>query len=95
MLKLEQCLDDEVHDKLKRKQTVDDVIKATRALKEAGLKVVYHMMPGLPGMNPETDLRDFKRLFSEEDFQPDMLKLYPTLLVKGSPLARNPGDFTL
>tara|TARA_Y100001934_G_scaffold154564_1_gene185210 strand:+ start:87 stop:1589 length:1503 start_codon:yes stop_codon:yes gene_type:complete len=88
-----QCLDDEVHDKLKRKQTVDDVIKATKALKEAGLKVVYHMMPGLPGMNPETDLRDFKRLFSEEDFQPDMLKLYPTLLVKGSPLARNPGDF--
>jgi elongator complex protein 3 len=51
------------------------------------------MMPGLPGMTPETDVRDFKRLFEEEDFQPDMLKLYPTLLVKGSPLSRNPGDF--
>ncbi|HJM17065.1 MAG TPA: tRNA uridine(34) 5-carboxymethylaminomethyl modification radical SAM/GNAT enzyme Elp3 [Candidatus Poseidoniia archaeon] len=88
-----QCLDDEVHDKVNRQQKVVDVIQATRLLKEAGLKVVYHMMPGLPGMTPETDLRDFKRLFEEEDFQPDMLKLYPTLLVKGSPLARNPGDF--
>ena len=88
-----QCLDDGVHDKLNRQQSVDDVIRATKLLKEAGFKVVYHMMPGLPGMNPETDLRDFKRLFEEEDFQPDMLKLYPTLLVKGSPLSRNPGDF--
>ncbi len=88
-----QCLDDEVHSKLNRKQLVEDVIKATKLLKEAGLKVVYHLMPGLPGMNPEKDLRDFKRLFEEEEFQPDMLKLYPTLLVKGSALARNPGNF--
>ena len=88
-----QCLDDEVHDKLNRQQKVSEVIEATKALKEAGLKVVYHMMPGLPGMTPETDLRDFKRLFEEPDFQPDMLKLYPTLLVKGSPLSRDPGDF--
>ena len=88
-----QCLDDGVHDKLARDQTVDDIVKATKLLKEAGLKVVYHMMPGLPGMTPETDLRDFKRLFEEEDFQPDMLKLYPTLLVKGSALAENPGNF--
>ena len=44
-------------------------IKATKLLKEAGLKVVYHLMPGLPGMTPEKDLRDFKRLFEEEDFQ--------------------------
>ena len=64
-----QCLDDGVHDKLNRQQSVDDVIRATKLLKEAGFKVVYHMMPGLPGMNPDTDLRDFKRLFEEEDFK--------------------------
>ena len=60
---------------------MEDVVKATKLLKEAGLKVVYHLIPGLPRMNPEKDLRDFKRLFAEEKFQPDMLKLYPTLLV--------------
>ena len=54
-----QCLDDEVHGKLNRKQLVEDVVRATKLLKEAGLKVVYHLMPGLPGMNPEKDLRDF------------------------------------
>ena len=78
---------------------IDIVVSGKRStyhrklLKEAGLKVVYHLMPGLPGMNPEKDLRDFKRLFEEQEFQPDMLKLYPTLLVKGSALARDPGDF--
>ena len=90
-----QCLDDEVHSKLNRKQLVEDVVKATKLLKEAGLKVVYHLMPGLPGMNPEKDLRDFKRLFAEEEFQPDMLKLYPTLLVKGSALAVSYTHLTL
>ena len=88
-----QCLTDSVLDKMNRQQKVTDVINATRYLKEAGLKVVYHMMPGLPGMTPETDVRDFERLFSDPDFQPDMLKMYPTLLVKGSPLSKNPGNY--
>ena len=88
-----QCLDDAVLDKLNRQQSVADVIAATRRLKRAGLKVVYHLMPGLPGMSPEKDRRDFARLFAEPEFQPDMLKLYPTLLVRGAPLAANPGDW--
>ena len=88
-----QCLTDSVLDKMNRQQKVTDVINATKYLKEAGLKVVYHMMPGLPGMTPKTDVQDFERLFNDPDFQPDMLKMYPTLLVKGSPLSKKPGDF--
>ena len=52
------------------------------------MKVTAHMMPGLPGANPEEDLEDLKRLFRDEEFLPDMSKLYPTLVVPGTALAR-------
>src|SRR5713226_6667217 len=46
------------------------------------------MMPGLPGADPRGDLEDLKRLFSDEAFRPDMMKVYPTLVVAGTSLAR-------
>ena len=32
------------------------------------------------------DLKMFKRLFSDDNFKPDMLKIYPCLVTKGSEL---------
>ncbi|NOX71693.1 MAG: tRNA uridine(34) 5-carboxymethylaminomethyl modification radical SAM/GNAT enzyme Elp3 [Candidatus Micrarchaeota archaeon] len=81
-----QTLDDRIHELTKRGHTVKDVIEATRIIKDSGLKLCYHMMPNLPGATPESDLKTFRRLFSDEDFRPDMLKIYPTLVVKGSEL---------
>jgi elongator complex protein 3 len=46
------------------------------------------MMPGLPGADPETDLKDAKNLFADDSFRPDMMKVYPTLVVEGTTLAR-------
>lgn len=74
--------DDEIYLKIKRGHTVRDVVNATKALKDAGLKVGYHIMPGLPGSNPEKDLEMFRKIFEDERFRPDMLKIYPCLLVK-------------
>jgi elongator complex protein 3 len=65
---------------------VQDVIDGTRRLKDSALKVCYHMMPGLPGSTPERDLDGFKRVFTDPAFKPDMLKIYPTLVVKGTKL---------
>ncbi len=79
-----QTLDDRIHEITKRGHTIEDVIKATRIIKDSGLKLCYHMMPNLPGSNPEKDMKDFRILFSDERFQPDMLKIYPTLVIKGS-----------
>ena len=62
------------------------VIDATRLLKENGFKVYYHWMPGLPGLTPEQDLELFKELFDNEDFRPDGLKIYPTMVVEGTEL---------
>ena len=44
------------------------------------------MMPGLPGSTPAKDFKMFKELFNNPDFQPDMLKIYPTVVVKNSAL---------
>jgi elongator complex protein 3 len=40
------------------------------------------MMPGLPGSSPEKDIEDFRRLFEDDAFKPDMLKIYPTLVLE-------------
>jgi elongator complex protein 3 len=79
-------LDDEVHRITKRGHGVDEVISATRLLRDYGFKVYYHWMPGLPGSTPERDLELSQRLFDDERFRPDGLKLYPTLVVRGSEL---------
>ena len=63
-----------------------ETIEATRLLKEAGFKINYHMMPNLPGSNYKKDLKMFKELFSNPDFQPDMLKIYPCVVVKNAPI---------
>ena len=81
-----ECLRDEVLDRVGRAHGVADVVRATREARDFGLKVCYHMMPGLPGMDPIRDLEDFARLFDDPGFRPDMLKLYPTLVLPSTPL---------
>lgn len=91
-----QTLNDKVYRLVKRGHTVDDVVYAFRTAKDSGLKVVAHMMPGLPGSSPEKDLETFHRLFEDANFKPDMLKIYPTLVVKSAELYRwwVKGDYT-
>lgn len=77
---------DDIYELVGRGHTVDDVVAATRLLKDSGLKVCYHMMPGLPGSTPERDLEGFRTVFEDPRFRPDMLKIYPTLVIKGTRL---------
>ena len=44
------------------------------------------MMPGLPTMTPDEDIADFKKLFSDSQLRPDMLKIYPSLVIENTPL---------
>ncbi|MFC1685945.1 elongator complex protein 3 [Nanoarchaeota archaeon] len=83
-----QALDDEIYKKVNRGHTVQDVIDATKRLKDAGFKVGYHMMPGLPGSNPKKDFEMFKEIFKNPDFRPDQIKIYPTQIMEGSALAK-------
>jgi elongator complex protein 3 len=81
-----QTTDDEILSRIQRGHTVSDSIAATRIAKEAGLKICYHMMPGLPGSTEKKDLDAFRTIFTDERFKPDMIKIYPTLVIKGTPL---------
>lgn len=81
-----QTIYDKILEKVDRKCNVADLIKATQLLKDSGLKVCYHLMPGLPGSSSEKDLKMFKEIFENPVFKPDMIKIYPTLVVKGTKL---------
>ena len=76
--------DDKIYRLIGRTHTVADVKEATRTAKDAGLKVAYHLMPGLPGSSPKKDLAAFKRVFTNPGFKPDMLKIYPCLVMEGT-----------
>lgn len=81
-----QTTSDAVYQRIHRGHTVQDVINATGRLKDGGLKICYHMMPNLPGSTWDQDRAMFQELFSSSTFQPDMLKIYPLLILKGTPI---------
>jgi len=81
-----QSVFDDILFNMKRGHTVTDTILATKIAKNCGLKVCYHMMPGLPGSDIDTDIKSFKTIFQNQDFKPDMIKIYPTLVIEGTEL---------
>lgn len=83
-----QIIDDRVLKLVKRGHDVNEIIRATKELKDAGFKVLYHVMLGLPGSNYKKDLESFKEVFQNPDFKPDMIKIYPCLVVAGTKLEK-------
>jgi len=81
-----QSIYDDVLRLNKRGHGIIATIKATKLLKDAGFKICYQMMPNLPGSDLRRDEKMFKELFSNSNFQPDFLKIYPTALLKEAPL---------
>ena len=79
-----QTTNDEALRKIERGHTVEESIKATETLKDLGFKVSYHLMPGLPGAKNE--LEELKEIFRDKRFRPDMLKIYPCMVLKGTKL---------
>lgn len=69
-----------------RGHTVKAVCHTFALAKDAGYKVVSHMMPDLPNVGMERDLDQFREYFSSPDFRTDGLKLYPTLVIRGTGL---------
>ena len=81
-----QLIDDESYNLTKRGHSVKDVIDATKRLKDAGFKVYYHYMCNLPGSDIEKDIIFYDKIFSDPDFRPDGLKIYPCQVVEGTQL---------
>lgn len=81
-----QTLRDDLLKHVERGHGVKETANATQILRDSGFKVCYHMMPGLPGSSLDADLADFERLFEDARFQPDMMKIYPTIVVANTKL---------
>ncbi|MDI6591976.1 MAG: tRNA uridine(34) 5-carboxymethylaminomethyl modification radical SAM/GNAT enzyme Elp3 [Patescibacteria group bacterium] len=81
-----QILDDKILKRNKRGHGVKEIKRATKILKDAGFKIQYHLMPNLFGSNLKNDFEKFKLVFSDENFRPDWLKIYPCVVCKGSEL---------
>jgi ELP3 family radical SAM enzyme/protein acetyltransferase len=77
-----QHFDDAILKKVNRKCYTKDTIRAIRLLKQAGFKVVIHMMPDLPGSSPEKDKWMFEQALTNPDLQFDDVKIYPTAVCK-------------
>nr|DBA25467.1 TPA: hypothetical protein GDO54_009848 [Pyxicephalus adspersus] len=69
-----------------RGHTVKAVCESFHMSKDAGFKVVAHMMPDLPNMGLERDIEQFIEFFENPAFRPDGMKLYPTLVIRGTGL---------
>jgi len=82
-----QTIDDRVQEITKRGHNLQAVRNATLLLKDAGFKIGYHMMPNLPGSSVDLDKRMIAELFSNPNYQPDYLKIYPCVVMPRTALA--------
>lgn len=85
-----QTTSEEIMWKIKRGYTTEENKLAIKRLRDAGLKVTVHWMPGLTGLNGkidlEAELEQFKALFDDADYRPDEIKIYPVLVLPGTEL---------
>ncbi|MBI3818314.1 MAG: tRNA uridine(34) 5-carboxymethylaminomethyl modification radical SAM/GNAT enzyme Elp3 [Planctomycetes bacterium] len=81
-----QTADDEILQKTHRGHTVADTKRSIRELRDLGYKLNFHVMPGLPGSTRESDVACFDAYFNDPEYRPDMLKIYPCLVLRGTPL---------
>jgi histone acetyltransferase (RNA polymerase elongator complex component) len=80
-----QSMDDDVLKLSQRGHSVGDTMRSAHLLREQGLRVGIQLMPGLPGDSKEKFLAGVDRVTA---LRPDMVRLYPTVVIEGTELAR-------
>src|SRR3989344_4938953 len=79
-----QSTDDKVLDFMKRGHGNKESIDAIKLLRDLGFKLNLHYM--IFDNDIEKEVEDMKKLFSTEDYNPDMLKIYPCMIFSGTEL---------
>lgn len=77
---------EDVLTKVHRDHSVQDTKDSIADLRDLGFKLNFHIMLGMPLMNPARDIEAAKMLFDDPAYRPDMLKLYPCMVMPGTPL---------
>lgn len=75
-----QTTNNKINELNKRGHGNYESIGATQMLKDAGFKVVAHMMPNLLGSTPELDKQAMQEVFANQAYRPDELKIYPMMV---------------
>ncbi len=78
-----QCLDDDVLKISNRGHSRIHSVNASKLIKEYGFKLGHQIMPGLPGSTIE---KDIKTCHDSIKMKPDMVRIYPTLIIKDTAL---------
>jgi elongator complex protein 3 len=88
-----QTVYDDILKAINRGHTLEHAKQSIADLRDLGFKLNFHMMPGLPDtdgerISREKDLQSLQTIFEDEAFKPDMLKVYPTLVMPGTELEK-------
>ncbi|MBW3013313.1 tRNA uridine(34) 5-carboxymethylaminomethyl modification radical SAM/GNAT enzyme Elp3 [Candidatus Woesearchaeota archaeon] len=81
-----QSVYDEPLQLIERGHDVATTVASFQILKDLGFKINAHYMPGLPSVDRKKDFEGMKMMFSDDRFRPDMLKIYPCMVVRGTKL---------
>ncbi|MGV8086808.1 MAG: tRNA uridine(34) 5-carboxymethylaminomethyl modification radical SAM/GNAT enzyme Elp3, partial [Candidatus Woesearchaeota archaeon] len=78
---------------INRGHGIEDTKKSVADLRDLGFKLNFHMMPGLPDpenngnrISKEKDIISLRTIFDDDSFRPDMLKIYPCMVMPGTAL---------
>lgn len=88
-----QSMDDHVLKLSGRGHSGEDVVKASKIIKDNGITLGLQMMPGLPGDSRAAIL---ETALSITSMGPSFVRIYPTLVIKDTPLFKlyERGDYT-
>jgi len=89
-----QTIYDEILRSVNRGHGIVDTKKSIADLRDLGFKLNFHMMPGLPDVDghrisKEKDVESLKEIFANPEFRPDMLKIYPCMVMPGTVLYKS------
>ncbi|MGE5474896.1 MAG: elongator complex protein 3, partial [Ignavibacteriales bacterium] len=76
-----QSMDEQVLKMSNRGHGREDVIKASKLIKDNGFILGLQMMIGLPGDTIQKDIQTAKDMIQ---LKPDIVRIYPTLVIKGT-----------
>jgi elongator complex protein 3 len=88
-----QTVYNEILQATNRGHTIEETTESIAELKDLGFKINYHIMPGLPDItgeriSKEKDLASIRTIFTDAKYLPDMAKIYPCMVMPGTPLEK-------
>lgn len=79
-----QSMDDAVLDANERGHSAEDVVRASRLIREFGFELGLQMMTGLYGSSAESDRKTAREIIR---INPDTVRIYPVVVLSGTRLA--------